>query len=129
MGYLSDNTPAGSNHVICQDLYSFRLIVIPKFASNIVLQSLVKDEIPDVEEWQFSGRRRCVGARTTHPAHYAQNSRRMRPFTEEVVFAFHTESQRAQVGSRLTLEGFKFRLEDEPTGSPGGGGIMVIVVP
>ena len=139
MGYLSDNIPSGSNHAICQDLYKFRLILNPKFASNVALAQIVQDEIPDVEEWQFSGRRRCpvvprrgkaqsVAGRVIHPSSWAQNSRRVRPFTEEVVFAFHTEDQRDQVAARLTQEGFKFRFEDEPT--PGDNGqIVMIVIP
>jgi hypothetical protein len=138
MGYLSDNTPPGKNHVICQELYKFRVIIQPRFASNLTLQSIVKDELPDVEEWQFSGRRRCpapmqrgkaqsVAGRMIHPSSYAQNSRRMRPFTEEVVFAFHTETQRARVLARLDVEGFKYRIEDEPTPSSGGGIVIIVV--
>ena len=136
MGYLSDNIPPGSNHAICQDLYKFRIIIQPGFASNVKLSQIIMDEIPDVEEWQFSGRRRCPivptrgkarpARRAIHPASWAQNSRRMRPFTEEVVYAFHTEEQRAQVMARLDQEGFKYRIEDEPT--PGDNGQVVIIV-
>jgi hypothetical protein len=137
VGYLSDNIPAGANHVICQDLYQFRIFIEPKFASDFKLASIVKDEIPDVEEWQFSGRRRNRAVpsrgssrairRTIHPATIAQNSRRIRPFTEEVVFAFHTELQRTQVAARLTNEGFKFRLVDEPTSSAAGAMIIIVI--
>jgi len=137
MGYLSDNIPPGKNYVVCQEIYKFRLILNPKFASNVALQQIVKNEIPDVEEWQFSGRRRCpvpqsrgksrsVAGRQIHPSTWAQNSRRMRPFTSEVVFAFHTEAQRSQVAARFTQEGFKYRFEDEPT--PGDNSQVVIIV-
>jgi hypothetical protein len=137
MGYLTDNIPPGSNHAICQDLYKFRIIVQPGFKSDVALASIIKDEVPDVEEWQFSGRRRCpiIPARgksrpvrrQIHPAAYAQNSRRVRPFTEEVVFAFHTENQRSQVAARFDQERVKYRLEDEPT-SGSNGQIVVVVV-
>ena len=136
MGYLTDNLPPGRNNVICQEIYKFRIIAQPGFASNVDLQECILDVLPDVEEWQFSGRRRCPVVpgrgkarpirRVIHPSTYAQNSRRMRPFTEEVVFAFHTEDQRNQVAARLTNKRFKFRIEDEP--SPGDNGQMVIIV-
>ena len=126
MGYLGDNIPLGRNYAFCQDLYPYRLILNPKFASDVKITGIVKDEIPDVEEWQFSGRRRCpvvpsrgksrnARGRQIHPAAWAQNSRRIRPFTEEVVLAFHTENQRSQVAARLTQEGFTYRLETEPS--------------
>jgi len=128
MGYLADNISIYKNTVICQDLYLFRIIIAPQFASDLDLQILVKDVIPDVEEWQFSGRRQCPvrplngkakgAVRVVHPAAYAQNSRRARQFTSEVVFAFHTTLQRSQVAARLTNSSFKFRLEDEPISLP-----------
>jgi hypothetical protein len=139
MGYLTDNIPPGKNHAVCQELYPFRIIIVPGFASDVAISQIIMDEIPDVEEWQYSGRRQCpvpptLGKgrkvrRVIHPSTYAQNSRRMRPFTEEVVYAFHTEAQRSQVAMRLDQERFKYRLVDEPTGSPGSGGMMVIIVP
>lgn len=136
MGYLTDNIPPGQNFAICQDLYKFRIIIQPGSASDVKISGFIMDELPDVEEWQYSGRRRCPVVpgrgkarpirRKIHPASWAHNSRRMRPFTEEVVYAFHTEGQRDQVAARLTQEGFKFRLEDEPT--PGDNGQIVIIV-
>jgi len=135
VGYLADNIPLGRNTAICQELYPFRVIITPGFASNIVLQQLVLDELPDVEDWQFSGRRRCPvppsrGSarrirRVIHPRGYAQNSRYVRQFTEEVVFAFHSTLQRDKVTARLTLEGFTFRLENEP----GIGDELVVFIP
>lgn len=132
MGYLTDNTPPTRNWVICQELYPFRIVIEPGFATDVELQLLVKDVVPDVEEWQYSGRRRCplpAGklSRVIHPAAYAQNSRKMRQFIEMVVFAFHLESDRMAVAARLTSQGFKFTIEDEPT--PMGSGTIVIVVP
>ena len=126
MGYLTDNIPPGRNYAYCQDLYLYRMIVDPAFASDVKLQQIVQDEIPDVEEWQFSGRRRCpvvpsrgparkAQGRVVHPATWAEDSRLVRPFTAEVVFAFRTTAQRDQVGARMTQEGFKFRLENEPS--------------
>jgi len=125
MGYLTDNTPPGKNYVICQDLYPYRIVINPGEKSNLTLQTIVRDELPDVEEWQFSGRRRCpvapsrgkskgVYGRQIVPYGWALDSRRMRPFVEEVVFAFHTELQRSKVTARLTAERFKFRLQNEP---------------
>ena len=133
MGYLTDNTPPTSNSVICQDLYLFRIIITPGFASDTELQILVRDVLPDVEEWQFSGRRFSPGTpfgpkkRVIHPASYAHNSRKMRNFDERVVFYFHNEIQRQAVADRLTTQGFKFVLQDEPT--PSNNETIVIVVP
>jgi hypothetical protein len=125
MGYLSDNIPPGQNFAFCQDLYLFRIILQPGFLSNIEITSIVKDEIPDVEEWQFSGRRRCpvlpargkerAIRRVINPSTWAQNSRRMRPFTEEVHLAFHTTNQRAQVAARFDQERISYRLENAPS--------------
>jgi hypothetical protein len=139
MGYLSDNIPPGKNHAICQDLYPFRIIVQPGYLSDVQLSSIIMDEFPDVEEWQYSGRRRCPVVptrgkarpirRKIHPAAYAQNSRYMRPFTEEVIYAFHTEAQRAQVAARFDQERIKYRLEDEPDQSGNNTGPVFIIVP
>ena len=125
MGYLTDNIPLGRNSAFCQDLYRFRLVVQPGSASDATISAIIKDELPDVEEWQYSGRRRCPVIpsrgksrsirRVIHPATWAQNSRLIRPFTEEVVYAFHTEAQRTQIEARLVQERFKFRIENEPT--------------
>lgn len=125
MGYLTDNIPPGRNHAICQDLYPYRMIVAPGFKSDVELSSFVKDEIPDVEEWQFSGRRRspvvpATGRarpirRTVHPAAYAQDSRYVRPFSEEVHYGFHTTGQRAAVAARFDVERVTYRIVDEPS--------------
>jgi len=125
MGYLTDNIPLGENSAFCQDLYVYRIIVQPGSLSDSALSSIVKDEIPDVEEWQYSGRRRCPIVpnrgkakgirRVIHPAGYAQNSRRVRPFTEEVTYAFHTNDQRSQIAARFDVERISYRLEDEPS--------------
>ena len=142
MGYLTDNLPPGKNHVICQDLYPFRLIVNnlgshwtePRYVSDAELQLLVKDVLPDIEKWQFSGRRYRPKAvrrspRIVHPARYAQNSRPMRAFHERVVFSFHTEPQRDAAAARLRNSGFRdLTYQDEPTPNPVEG-IVVVVIP
>ena len=125
MGYLSDNIPLGQNYAFCQDLYLFRIILQPGYLSDVEITSIVKDEIPDVEEWQFSGRRRCpiipargkarAIRRVINPSSWAHNSRRMRPFTEEVHLAFHTTAQRAQVAARFNQERISYRLENAPS--------------
>lgn len=124
MGYLFDNIPPGQNYVLCPDLYPYRLIVKPGFLSDRELGEIIKDELPDVEEWQYSGRRRrSVVSRSTgvrrqvHPATYAHNSRRMRPYSEVVHYAFHTADQRDQVVSRLIQERIKYEVYNEP-GTP-----------
>ena len=135
MGYLTDNTPPGRNYAVCQDLYPLRVIVQPGSYSDVKLSGFVQEEIPDVEDWQFSGRRRCprvpargkersVG-RVIHPAAWAQNSRRMRPFTEEVVYGFHSELDRAAVTARFDVERLTYRIEDEPS----SGQALVVVIP
>ena len=124
MGYLADNIPVGRNSIICQEIYQYRIIVKPGFSADIVLQQIVLDELPDVEDWQFSGRRRCPVpqsrgsarriSRVVHPSGYAQDSRRVRDFTEEVYFAFRSSTLRDKVVARLTTEGYSFRVENEP---------------
>ena len=130
MGYLTDNTPDGRFWVFCPDIYPYRIIVEPGFASNIQLSTIVKDVIPDVEDWQFSGRRFCPQPRTKqrrviHPASYAQNSRKMRPRIERVVYAFHDTLQRQMVADRLTNEGFNVTLQNDASGA--GGELFVLI--
>jgi len=132
LGYLTDNTRAGSFGVICQDLYKFRVVIEPGFASDLDLRGIIKDVLPDIEEWQYSGRRRLplTGgklSRVVSPSSYALNSRKMRQFEERVIFAFHTEVQRDAVTARLTTRGFKFTIEDEP--NPLSTNVVIIVVP
>ena len=134
MGYLTDNITAGRNSAVCQDLYPFRIIAQPGFLSDSKISFIVKDEIPDIEEWQFSGRRQCPTVpsrgrsrpirRVIHPSAYAQNSRLVRPFTEEVIYAFRSMGQQTQVSARFTQERISHRLEEEP-----GNGQIIIVVP
>jgi hypothetical protein len=122
MGYLTDNTPHASNSASCHELYLYRIIISPGFASDLELQQLVRDVVPDPEEWQFSGRQHNPppggfgkSPRVVHPATYAQNSRKMRVWIEQVYFAFHTEEQRASVAARLSNRGFSYRLQNEPS--------------
>lgn len=120
MGYLLDNVPPGQFYVLCADLYIFRLEIEPRFSTDRELMKKVKDVIPDIEEWQFSGRRRRPlsdgrQSRINFPINYAVNSRRMREFEDFVVFAFHTVEQRAAVATRLVNEGYTIKLLNEPT--------------
>ena len=125
MGYLTDSIPLGENSAFCQDLYVYRMIVQPGARSDVELSAIIKDEIPDIEEWQYSGRRRCPILpsrgkekgirRVIHPSGYAQNSRRVRPFTELVIYAFHTSAQRDQIAARFVQERISYRVENEPS--------------
>lgn len=118
MGHLDDNTPPGSFYVICQEVYPLRLVVYPGFASDQELSAIVKDVLPDVQDWQFSGRRYRLlpqpHSRVIHPAGYAQNSRKMRTFQERVVFGFHSALQRDAVVARFSNLGYKFEIVNEP---------------
>ena len=131
MGYLADNKTPKRFYVECEEIYPLRVIVKPGFASDADLRMLVKDVLPDVEDWQFSGRRyhsKPVYGRKTkgiHPATYAQNSRKIRDFDEEVVFGFHSTVQRDAVTARLANNGFSYKVEDDPTSMSE----VVIVVP
>ncbi len=120
MGYLDDNMPENAFAIVCSDLYKFRMIVNPGFASDLDLQQLVKEVLPDVQEWQFSGRRFCPRSdrripQTIRPRIYAQNSRKMRQFEERVFFAFGTALQRSEVGALFDTKRIKYTIEDEPT--------------
>ena len=133
MGYLTDNTPRTRNSVVCSDLYLYRIIVNPGFASDRELRTIIRDVIPDVEDWQFSGRRFCPVPRgnkihrVIHPATYANNSRKMREYTETVVFAFRSTTIRDTAAARLASNGFSYTYQDEPTSSPGE--TVFIIVP
>lgn len=135
MGYLDLVTPSNRNWVFCEDVYPFRIRVEPGFASDLELQTIIKDEIPDVEEWQFSGRRFTPRPRVDpqnpliSPSRYAQNSRKVRQFTEIVVFAFHSSLDRADAAARLTSEGFTFTLQDEPVSGSNTDQSLVIILP
>jgi len=120
VGYLKDNTPPGKYWVICPEIYPYRLIVRPKFAKDDALCLIVKGVLPDVEDWQFSGRRyqplpRLMQPRNIHPATSAIDSRAMRPRRERVVFAFHDIAQRAEVATQFTILGYRFELQNEPS--------------
>jgi len=61
MGYLQDNLPYGVSVADCPDLYQYALVVSwvvndPFTAPTIVdrIGLLVKEVLPDVEDWQFS---------------------------------------------------------------------------
>ena len=120
MGYLDDNTPENSFAVVCSDLYKFRMVVNPGFATDLELQTLVREALPDVQEWQFSGRRFCPRTdrkipQTVRPRIYAQNSRKIRQFEQRVVFAFHTTLQRSEVGALFDTKRINYTIVDEPT--------------
>jgi hypothetical protein len=131
MGYLANNKTPRRFYVECEEIYPLRVIVVPGFASDADLRTLVKDVVPDPEDWQFSGRRYRVkpryGRKTKgiHPAAYAQNSRRIRDFDQEVVFAFHSTIHRDAVTARLSNNGFTYRIEDDSDSF----NELVIVVP
>ena len=115
MGYLAQNTPPTRHWAICEDLYPLRLTIVPKFSSDDGLAFIIKDVLPDVEDWQFSGRRFRLLSPFQQPnplpsTAYAINSRKMRPREEFVVFAFHDLDQRTAVTNRLTALGFQFSL-------------------
>ena len=133
MGYLSDNTPANKNWVFCEDLYKFRIRIDPRLQKDIVFQKLVKDVLPDVEEWQYSGRRLCPrpAAKPVNPIifpDYAVNSRKKRQYTALVIFAFNLSSQRDAVAARLDTEGYNYSYEDEPT-PPVADGEIILLLP
>ena len=61
MGYLQDNLAYGQSVADCPDLYQYALVVEwvvldPYTAPSIVdrIGLLVKEVLPDVEDWQFS---------------------------------------------------------------------------
>lgn len=120
MGYLSDNTPRTSWSVCCTDLYRYRLIIKPGYSSDLELREIVIDVLPDVEEWQFSGRRFWAlpryGPRPDRvilPG-YGLRRQNVRVYDERVVFAFHTEEERQAVADRLTTLRYKYEFQTEP---------------
>lgn len=119
MGYLRDNIRPRRFYAECEEIYPYRIIINPGFASDVELRTLVKDVLPDVEDWQFSGRRylrKPVYGRKTrgiYPSSYAQNSRKIRDYDERVIFAFHSTVQRDAVAARLTNNRFSYKFEDD----------------
>ena len=119
MGYLTDNTLPGKPFVECRDLYVYRLEVEPKFKETREVNAIVRDQVPDVEEWQFSGRRKCpplppIQVRRDTTRKVAEDSLFVRRFTEVIRYAFRTREQRDAVVVRLSNQGLVVRAIDPP---------------
>ena len=99
MGYLSDNLPPRREQIVeCPALYKLILRVRhrpPYFAqiaaeTDLTISLIVKSVVPDVEDWQYSGRRKG--------------------FDE---FRFHIPSQRARAREELRFKGYYTEIFDE----------------
>ncbi len=93
MGYLQDNLPQRKvQNVDCSALYPLLLKVkhraLPQERwagdSDLKTSLIVKDIVPDVEDWQYSGRKRGFDN-----------------------FRFHIPSQRTAAAERLKFFGFE----------------------
>lgn len=135
MGYLFDNIPPTQFGVECESLYTYRIIIDPFLSSDKTLQELVEDVVPDVETWQFSGRRkRCPRTdgkqvRIIHPYGFSNQDRKTQQYLERVVFAFSTEVLRDQVAARLTNEGFQYTVQNGPGTTPPEEYDPIIILP
>lgn len=130
MGYLTDNVTPGKPFVECLDIYPFRLEVSPGFAETREINAIIREQITDVEDWQFQGRRKCpplppIQRRRPQTRVTAQDSLFVRRFTEVVRYAFRNATLRDQAQALLNLRGFTTREINEPS-DPNA---MVIIVP
>ncbi len=115
MGYINDtvNPPAPYS---CHELYKWLLRVAPKFSTDDEMCSLVKDEEPDVEQWQYMGRRyfskpNVQYTRTPRETVDYSPPRRGKVHNhtdaEVIQFSFATQPLRDRVRDRLVAEGYK----------------------
>lgn len=99
MGYLADNLPQRKDQFVeCQKLYKLILKVKhrSKFYALIAgetddtIAAIVRGVVPDIEDWQFAGRRHGF-----------------------VEFRFHVPSQRSRAREELRFKGYYTELKDE----------------
>lgn len=135
MGYLFDNIPPTVFGVECEDLYNFRLFVDPGLDDDPTIRGIVRELLPDVETWQFSGRRtRCPRTdrrqvRIVHPYGFSNQDRKTRQYLERVVFAFSTAILRDQAAARFTNLGYVVTIQDEPGNTPPVEYDPIIIIP
>lgn len=96
MGYLDDNLPQRKDQVVeCQKLYPLVLKVKHRNFTDAIaanerddtIAHIVLSVVPDVEDWQFQGRRNGF-----------------------VYFGFHIPSQRARAQEEFTFRGYYTEL-------------------
>lgn len=116
MGYIADHT-TGPPPFSCHDLYKWLLRVDPGFDLNDdAISALVVNEEPDVELWQYMGRRfiptdpPVPWVRKPRPeADYSYPRRgRVRGGVNQIraQYSFATEALRDRVVGRLTVAGY-----------------------
>lgn len=96
MGYLLDNLPARKQQIVeCPELYKLGLRVrrrppreaLAAAESDLSVSLIIKEVIPDVEEWQYAGTRRGF-----------------------FVFLFHLDSDRNRAKEELIFRGHEVEL-------------------
>jgi len=106
MGYLTDNTPPRTNVADCLVLYIYGLRVIPGYYTADELGLMVKEVLPDVEDWQFSDARRVDPRR---------RPRSDSPTHLKVDFQFHREPDRSKVANYFTSKGLSWSIYNIPS--------------
>lgn len=100
MGYLSDNLPPRKRQIVeCAKLYKLVLRVRhrPPFDELVAAENdgtismIVKNVVPDVEDWQYAGRYKGFDH-----------------------FRFHIPSHRSRAQEELKFRGFYTETADEP---------------
>jgi len=98
MGYLYDNLPQRKDQVVeCPRLYKLVLrvrhrppfLALEAAETDDSIAHIVLSVVPDVEDWQFQGRRNGF-----------------------VEFGFHIPSQRARAKEELMFKGYYVELKD-----------------
>lgn len=117
MGFIADNT-TGPPPYSCHELYHWLIRVDPGFdKTDTRMDLIIADEEPDVELWQFMGRRffppnpPAPWVRPQPPAADYSPPRygavRGRTAVIRTQYSFATEALRDRVAARLTAEGFR----------------------
>jgi hypothetical protein len=117
MAYIDNSGVIGPPHS-CHDLYAWVLRVDPGFnTDDAPIDRIVRDEEPDIELWQYMGRRFMppnpprqwtrtprVAADYSPPRYGAVRGRIAIIRTQ---YSFATQALRDRVAARLTAEGFQ----------------------
>lgn len=122
-GYLFDRTTVKAPEVLCNDLYRFVLRVFPGFDSDAVLADILVEAFPDVQTWQYMGRRFCplppAGRKSPRPVRPYVNyfpDGKVRPTQpDQVQYGFSTAALRDEAVVVLRANGYQIaQIWNEP---------------
>lgn len=96
--------PRFSNVVDCLELYEYGLTVVPNWMKPWEMALLVKQVLPDVQNWQYAG----ALIRPPRQRHFTK------PDYLHVHFQFRSSGDRQQVADYFTSLGHQWSIADQP---------------